>query len=105
MSAIKSRQSRAKAKAVLFGAASISLYAAVFTFSDTVLHYCARGGFYNLLPVSAVFLFSYVHGTFASNTWTALGVEASSKSVKKTAAKDKTVPKPQKQARRQAVAD
>jgi hypothetical protein len=104
MSAIKSRRSRAKGKALLFGAASIALYAAVFTFSDTVLHYCARGGFYNVLPVSAVFLFSYVHGTFASNAWTALGIEASSKGAKKTAAKEKTT-KPQKQVRRQAVAN
>jgi hypothetical protein len=102
---MKSRRSRAKSKALLFGAASIALYATVFSFSDTVLHYCARGGFYNVLPVAAVFLFSYVHGTFASNAWTALGIEASTKSAKKSAAKEKTTPKPQKQVRQQAVAN
>jgi len=104
MSTIKSRQSSAKLKALVFGAASIGLYVTVFAFSDTVLHYCAKGGFYNLLPVSAVFLFSYVHGSFAGHTWTALGIEASHKSAKKTAAKEKTAPKAQKQARPQAVA-
>jgi len=104
MSTIKSRQSSAKLKALVFGAASIALYSLVFTHADTVLHYCARGGFYNLLPVSAVFLFSYVHGSFASNTWTALGIEASHKSAKKTATKDKTAPKTQKQARPQVMA-
>lgn len=104
MSTIKSRQSSAKLKACVFGAASISLYATVFTFSDTILQYCARGGFYNVLPIAAVFLFSYVHGSFAGNTWTALGVEASNKSAKKTAAKEKTAPKSQKQARPQVMA-
>ena len=77
MSTIKSRRSSARTKAAVFGVLSLALYAAVFTFSDQVLHFCARGGFYNVFPVATVFLFSYVHGSFASNAWTAMGIEAS----------------------------
>jgi bacteriorhodopsin len=101
MSTMQSRRARAKSKALIFGVLSIALYAAVFSFSDTVLHYCARGGFYNVLPVSAVFLFSYVHGTFAGNVWTALGIEGSSASARKAAEKAARTQKP---ARPRAVA-
>ena len=38
-----------------------------------------KGGLYALLPVAAVFVFSYVHGNFASYVWTSLGIEASNK--------------------------
>jgi hypothetical protein len=89
MSTIQSRRSQAKVRAAIFGVLSTALYATVFMFSDTILHYCARGGFYNVLPVATVFLFSYIHGSFASNTWTALGIEASSSSSKKVS-KDST---------------
>lgn len=101
MSTIQSRRARAKNKALIYGVLSIALYAAVFSFSDTVLHYCARGGFFNVLPISAVFLFSYVHGTFAGNVWTALGIEGSSASVRKGAEMAKRTKKP---ARPRAVA-
>ena len=100
MSTIESRRSEAKKKAVVFGLLSTALYATVFAFSNTILEYCARGHFYTLLPVGSVFLFSYVHGSFASNTWTALGIEASSSSTKK-ASKDTTT---STTARKQAVA-
>ena len=100
MSTLQSRRSRAKGKAVVYGILSIALYAAVFSFSDTVLAYCAKGGFYNILPVSTVFLFSYVHGTFAGNVWTALGIEGSHASARKAAEKAARTKKP---ARKRAV--
>jgi len=94
MTTIQNRRSRAKRKAALYGVLSIALYAAVFSFSQTVLSYCAKGGFYNVLPVTAVFLFSYVHGTFAGNVWTALGIEGSAASVRKGAEMAKRTKKP-----------
>ncbi|MDD3580733.1 MAG: hypothetical protein PHW74_06915 [Desulfobacca sp.] len=59
------------------GAVSAALYAAVFTNSATVTTYFTKGGAYAILPVATAFLFSFVHGAFASNFWSALGIEAS----------------------------
>lgn len=101
MSTIESRRAEAKTKAAVFGVLSIGLYTTVFMFSETILEYCARGHFYNVLPVATVFLFSYIHGSFASNVWTALGIEASHASSKKVA-KDSTVTTT---SRKQAVAN
>lgn len=77
MNTTHDRKKKAKLSALLFGVASISLYAAAFHFADPMVALYAKGGIYCLLPVSTVFLFSYVHGNFASNVWTALGIEAS----------------------------
>ena len=33
-------------------------------------------GMYALLPIATAFLFSFVHGSFTSNFWTAFGIEA-----------------------------
>lgn len=79
MTSVQERRKKARTKALLFGVASLSLYAAIFAFADTVTSVFARGGVYSLLPVAAVFVFSYVHANFAGNVWTALGIEASSK--------------------------
>jgi hypothetical protein len=59
-----------------FGLAAVALYAAVFTNSATVMSYFTRGGWYAALPIATVFLFSFVHGSFASNLWSLLGIEA-----------------------------
>lgn len=76
---------KAYPRVAIFGAAAVALYAAVFANSGTVMDYFTRGGFYTVLPVITVFVFSYVHGSFASNVWTALGVNASSKAGRKVA--------------------
>lgn len=73
---------QARMKALLFGTLSAAIYAAVFTNADLVMEYFTKGGFYNVLPVMTVITVSYVHGSFASNVWTALGINASRKSVK-----------------------
>lgn len=103
MSTIQSRRSAAKKKAAMFGVVSIGLYATVFAFSQPFLHLCAKGGFYNVLPVSTVFLFSYVHGSFASNVWTALGIEASSSAGKKATKETETAVQPAARKRAQAA--
>lgn len=61
---------------VAYGAASAVLYAAVFWKADTLMSYFTRGGMYAALPIATAFLFSFVHGAFASNLWSLLGIEA-----------------------------
>lgn len=62
-----------------FGLGAVALYAAVFTNSDTVMRYFTKGGWYAALPIATVFLVSFIHGAFASNLWSLLGVEAMKK--------------------------
>lgn len=83
MASSKQRRRKAGKQAAVFGALSLALYAAVFAFADPVTALFAKGGVYTLLPVGTVFVFSYVHGNFAGNVWTALGIEASSSAGKK----------------------
>lgn len=90
MKTAQDKKKKAKLHALLFGAASVCLYAAVFKFADPMVELYAKGGAYCLLPVSTVFLFSYVHGNFASNVWTALGIEASSSAARKSDKAEKT---------------
>ena len=73
----QNKSKRARARVAVFGLLSAALYAAVFTHADLVMKYFTKGGINCLLPVASVFVFSYVHGSFASNLWTALGIEAS----------------------------
>lgn len=80
-------------KTLIFGTMTAALYAAVFTNSEFVMRYFTRGGIYTLLPVATVFAFSYAHGSFTSNFWSALGIEGSKATVQKQAEKSKTVDK------------
>ena len=64
---------------VIFGLITAALYAAVFLNSATVMKYFTKGGLYALLPVGTAFLFSFMHGAFTGNFWSALGIEASKK--------------------------
>ena len=75
------QQKRAKAlrSAVIFGLLTAAFYAAIFLNEGTVMKYFTMGGAYALLPVSAAFLVSFIHGAFTGNFWTALGIEASKK--------------------------
>uniref|UniRef100_A0A7V6DR97 Uncharacterized protein n=1 Tax=Desulfobacca acetoxidans TaxID=60893 RepID=A0A7V6DR97_9BACT len=92
---------RAKAlKGVLvFGLLTAAFYLAVFLNSDMVMKYFTKGGFYALLPVSAAFLVSFIHGAFTSNFWSALGIEASKKITKV----EQPVTKPAKRVRPRAT--
>jgi len=63
-------------KTVGYGVLSAACYAAVFTHADTVSQVFARGGFYAALPIAAVLAISFVHGSFAHNLWSLLGIEA-----------------------------
>ncbi|MGE4297384.1 MAG: hypothetical protein AB7E47_05080 [Desulfovibrionaceae bacterium] len=90
MTTIQERKRKARNKALMFGVVSVALYASVFSYADTLVHMFAKGGMYTLLPVATVFVFSYVHGTFAGNFWSALGIEASHKAGKKVQKSDAT---------------
>jgi hypothetical protein len=70
---------QALARMVGFGAASVAIYAAVFQFAAPFTELCSRGGVFATMPIAAVFLVSYVHGGFASNLWSALGINAMTK--------------------------
>jgi hypothetical protein len=67
------------ARTLIFGTAAVALYAAVFSHADFITNLSAKGGFYAVVPVITVFLFSYVHGSFTGAFWSALGIEASKK--------------------------
>ncbi len=58
------------------GLLSAGLYAAVFTHSDSVMHYFTRGNWFAALPIATVFVFSFAHGYFAHNLWSLLGIQA-----------------------------
>lgn len=77
-------------KALFYGAVTAGLYAAVFSHSAAVVEIFARGSYYAAFPIATVFVFSFAHGTFSSSLWSALGIEA----VTKSAAKRKSVPAP-----------
>jgi hypothetical protein len=66
-------------KTIALGLGAVALYAAVFMNSGTVMHYFTQGGLYATLPIITVFLVSVVHGAFAHNFWTCLGIEATKK--------------------------
>ncbi len=68
-------------KTIAYGLGAVALYAAVFLNADTVMNYFTRGGWYAALPVSTVFLFSFVHGSFAHNVWEVMGIRAPQKTV------------------------
>jgi len=77
--ATETSKQQARTKALLFGVLSAAIYGAVFANADLVMEYYTKGGFYNVLPVLTVFAVSYIHGSFASNVWTAIGINASRK--------------------------
>jgi hypothetical protein len=63
-------------KTAIYGVLSAAFCSAVFMESDAITQLFARGGWYATLPIATVLAFSFVHGAFAHNLWSALGVEA-----------------------------
>jgi hypothetical protein len=73
------KRKRLISKTIIFGAVSIGMYTVFFMNSALMMSYFTRGVYYAALPILTVFAFSFVHGSFASNVWTLLGIEASQK--------------------------
>ena len=71
-------------KLVVYGLGSVAMFAAVYLFQDQLLVNSARGGAYTALPIATVFLFSWVHGTFAGTLWEVLGITAVKKAPAQT---------------------
>jgi len=67
---------KALVSAIAMGAVSIGMYTLLFVKQDLVNANFGKGGLYALLPIVTAFAFSFVHGSFTGNFWTALGVEA-----------------------------
>ncbi|MCM0754445.1 hypothetical protein M7784_04200 [Desulfovibrio aminophilus] len=63
-------------KTIIYGVLSVALYAAAFSQANTLTALFSRGSFWAAGPIATVFLFSYIHGAFASNLWSCLGVVA-----------------------------
>jgi nucleotide-binding universal stress UspA family protein len=80
-------------KTLVFGAITGGLYAAVFKNLEMIMPYFTKGGVYTLLPVIAVFVFLYVHGSLFSNFWSALGIEVTKANVVKKVEESKSVDK------------
>lgn len=66
-------------QALVCGVLSISAYILVFKNEDWVTTEYTLGGWHALLPVGTAIFFSFVHGAFASNVLTLLGLEAKKK--------------------------
>ncbi len=66
-------------KMIIFGVVSVTLYGVLLAKQNICNDFFTRGGLYALLPICVAFIFSFFHGNFTGNFWTALGVEASKK--------------------------
>ncbi len=79
MAQVKDEAGRPVGKMVLFGLLTAALYGFIFANADWVMEYFTRGAWYAAMPVATVFVFSLVHGAFASYLWSVLGVGVSRK--------------------------
>lgn len=70
------RKKRPVAKMILFGAMSLGAYSLLFSNEALVTNTYTLGGWHAVLPVGTAFLFSFMHGAFASNFLDVLGLEA-----------------------------
>jgi uncharacterized integral membrane protein len=61
---------------LVFGVLSLALYVFLFTNEKLVMDTFTLGGWHTVYPVGAAFIFSFIHGAFASNFLSLLGIEA-----------------------------
>jgi hypothetical protein len=61
---------------VIFGAISLAGYVALITNQKLVTEIYTMGGWHAVYPVGTALIFSFVHGAFASNLLSVLGLEA-----------------------------
>lgn len=70
-------------KAVIYGVASVALYAALFLYADETVELAQRTRegekLWFLIPIAIAFLFSLVHGAFTGYFWDAVGLKAAEK--------------------------
>ena len=61
---------------IIFGALSLSGYFALLTHQGWVSEEYTMGGWHAAYPVVTAIMFSFIHGAFASNLLSVLGIEA-----------------------------
>lgn len=61
-------------KACVWGLASAGLFALLFLNEDLVTDLYTRGKWFAAFPIATVFVFSFVHGSFANYFLTSLGL-------------------------------
>ena len=77
--ATKSRAQKKKKPVVamvIFGCISGTAYFYLMSHQGLVTETFTKGGWYAAFPILAAFLFSFIHGAFASNLLGVLGIEA-----------------------------
>ena len=72
----KSQKKKPYLEIVFFGAISIAAYITLFTHAEWVTANYTMGGWHTVMPVGTAVFFSFIHGAFASNVLSALGLEA-----------------------------
>jgi hypothetical protein len=83
------KKSKPILKTVLLGLVTAGLYVLAFARTDLIMPLFTKGGVYAALPIATVFVVSFAHGSFASNLWSVLGIEAD---MKKPAKQDESRP-------------
>jgi hypothetical protein len=63
---------------VSLGLFSMTLYFLLYYFNEPILDLSKQGDWYFIVFIGIAFLFSLVHGAFASHFWDLLGVKAKS---------------------------
>jgi len=61
---------------ILFGVVSLSMYYVLMTNQEWVMETFTKGGIYTAWPICTALVFSFIHGAFASNFLSVLGIEA-----------------------------
>lgn len=74
-----SKKKKPVVQLVVFGALSLAAYITLFANESLVTDTFTKGGYYAAYPIIAAFFFSFVHGAFASNLLSVLGLEAKKK--------------------------
>lgn len=69
------RKKRPVGKTLLFGAMSGGMYWLLFSKVNLVTNTYTLGGWHAVFPVGTAFAFSFIHGAFASNLLSTLGLE------------------------------
>jgi hypothetical protein len=83
---MSSRNAGSLAKAIIYGFASVALYALLFTYADETVELARRTRegetILFLVPIVVAFVFSVVHGGFTGNFWAAVGLRPAARKKK-----------------------
>lgn len=75
----ESKMKKPYIKTIVLGVFSIASYIALLMNQNIITEQFTRGGVYAVLPIVTVFYFSFLHGAFASNLISVMGLEAKKK--------------------------